>query len=281
MEYKCSKCGATLKYIDNRYTCEYCKSVYNYADVFDSSNYILPFNVERKDAINKYKSLINSKFLTPKPFKKKRNIEKIEGIYVPCLIYDFEASGVIRTKSNLVSEWKSKGIKYKKTDEYQNMRSGHMSLENIYTVCNDSLDINIDLVEPYDLKEVVTYNKSLQDNYKVYDYNLSKSESLKVAEEKARKYFEKIMIKDIKDYKDAEIIDSSINLYNTKTKCVLIPVWILNITYKNKKFTYLINGRTGKISGKMIIKKSKIYVLCAIIFILVFCMLVLFNIFGV
>ena len=44
-------------------------------------------------------------------------------------------------------------------------------------------------------------------------------------------------------------VSSTVNLQNGSSKYALYPVWILNTTYKGEKYTFAMNGQTGKFVG--------------------------------
>ena len=45
---------------------------------------------------------------------------------------------------------------------------------------------------------------------------------------------------------------------NLNAKYAMLPVWLLNVTYKGKEYLYAINGETGKIVGKLPISVQKL-----------------------
>ena len=49
---------------------------------------------------------------------------------------------------------------------------------------------------------------------------------------------------------------SNIRLHGGKAKYVLYPVWILNTTWQGKKYTFAMNGQTGKFVGDLPVDKS-------------------------
>ena len=46
-------------------------------------------------------------------------------------------------------------------------------------------------------------------------------------------------------------VSSNIKLNNSKAKYALFPVWMLSTQWKGKRFTFAINGQTGKIAGDL------------------------------
>ena len=49
---------------------------------------------------------------------------------------------------------------------------------------------------------------------------------------------------------------SSISLSNGKARYALYPVWLLNTTWKGEKYTFAMNGQTGKLVGDLPTDKS-------------------------
>ena len=41
----------------------------------------------------------------------------------------------------------------------------------------------------------------------------------------------------------------NLNIHHSKARYVLMPVWILNTRYKDKIYTFAMNGQTGKMTG--------------------------------
>ena len=283
MKYICPKCNADLTLISNNiFKCEYCKSKYNYDEVKKDNNivpdFMIPFKITKGKAIKEYKKLIKSNILTPAKFKNIKVINKIEGIYVPCYVYDFESNGVVEFEGYKENKWKSSGSKYKKTDTYRFIRGGSMSLERIPIISSNALEDNIlDLVGPYDYKDLVPFNPSNIKKYKIYNYDNTKEELSNQVIDKSKKYFSLEMKKDLKDYNNIECTNDSINLYNTRTNSVLIPAYVLTIKYKNKYYEYIVNGQNGKISGSIPINKKIIVYIWILLFILVFSISLLIN----
>ena len=57
-------------------------------------------------------------------------------------------------------------------------------------------------------------------------------------------------------YTTVTAVDSNIRLQNGKTRYALYPVWILNTDWNGQKFTFAINGQTGKIAGNLPMDKG-------------------------
>lgn len=280
MEYRCPKCDAILNYSDNKYKCEYCRSEFDIKFFNNATNadYIIPFKITKDDAIKTYKKHIKSVFLTPSQLKKMKNINKIEGIYIPCYIYNLDSTGAVEFEGNKISTWKSSGTNYKKTDVYKVICDCNMSLKNMCVLATTQLEDNVfKSIEPYDYDKLVSFDPSYLQNYKVYKSDKTKEKLLDDIKSKAKDIFINKVSKEIKEYNELKNVDNSINLYNPNRKYVLLPIWILNIDCKEKKYTYIINGETGAFRGNIPIDIKKTIFIWLILFILIFIILLLLN----
>ena len=78
------------------------------------------------------------------------------------------------------------------------------------------------------------------------------------------------MKKDIKGYNLVVPKSNNINLEKLENNYVLFPVWMLNIKYKDKIYTFAMNGQTGKLIGDIPIDKTKAILLWLGVFIITF-----------
>ena len=74
-----------------------------------------------------------------------------------------------------------------------------------------------------------------------------------------------------------EVQCNNVNLLNNEY--VLLPVWVLNIKYKDKIYHFALNGQTGKMVGEIPVDKKKLWLMIIIVFVISFVILSL--LFGV
>jgi len=280
MQYKCPNCSAFLLFSDNKYTCEYCKCSFNINDLEISENievsYIIPFTITKNEVIKLYYKSLGSKLFVPKEFKNKNITNIIQGVYVPVNIYNFESAGVIELEGNLVNNFKSGKNKYKKIDVYKILRGASMNFKNMPITLSSKIDDDILLnIEPFDYKKLVKYDSSYIKDYKVYcaDKNNIKTD----LQNKAKKIFAYLMKNDIKEYSELKEINNLVNIYNLKSIDALIPIWLLDINYKEKVYMVAINGSTGKVSSNIPKDNKRIIYIWLILFMIIFMILLLID----
>ena len=69
----------------------------------------------------------------------------------------------------------------------------------------------------------------------------------------------------MKDYATVSPESSNILLHNGKAKYALYPVWLLNTTWKGQKYTFAMNGQTGKLVGDLPTDMGKFWAIFAAI----------------
>ena len=90
------------------------------------------------------------------------------------------------------------------------------------------------------------------------------------AKNRAKNTFVDEMKKDIKSYNTVIPVTNNVNLNNTKKLYVLLPVWMLNVKYKDKIHTIAMNGQTGKMVGNIPIDYKKAILIWILIFAITF-----------
>lgn len=285
--YSCPNCGANIITDPNISTtsCVYCRNttiLKNKLQGEFNPNYIIPFRHTKEDAIDAFKKLGKSKILMPKEFNAKKNINEMSGIYIPFWLYDYNASGEIEADCKRITTWRSGNYRYTKTDTYLANRSGSMAFENIPVDGSKRFQNDImNSIEPFDYKDLKEFNYSYLSGFLSEKYDVTKEEADEDAILRARNTFINEMKSDIKGYNTVTPIKNNVNLQNTKTSYVLLPVWMLNIKYKEKIYTFAMNGQTGKLVGNIPIDIKKAVILWILIFAITFGIVFAIYYFGV
>mgnify|MGYP003301608016 CR=1 FL=1 len=272
--YLCKNCGAEIIADPNVSTtsCVYCKNtaiLKNKLQGEFNPDYVIPFRKTKEDAIAAFKKLSKGRILMPKEFNNKKNISEMSGIYIPFWIYDYNSNGEMEANCKRITSWRSGNYRYTKTDTYLVTRGGSMSFEKVPVDGSKRFRNDImNSIEPFDYKDLKEFNYSYLSGFLSEKYDVTKDEAIKEGIERAKNSFVEQMRKDIIGYNVVVPTKSSINLENTKSSYVLLPVWMLNIKYKEKIYTFAMNGQTGELIGDIPIDKKKAVLLWIVIFII-------------
>lgn len=278
--YSCPNCGAEIIADSNVTTtsCVYCKNTAILKNRFDGSfnpDYLIPFRNTKEDAIEAFKKLTKGKILMPKEFKSLKNIKEMSGIYIPFWLYDYDANGVIEADCKRITSWRSGNYRYTKTDTFLALRGGNMSFSNVPVDGSKKFSNDImNSIEPFDYNDLKKFNISYLSGFLSEKYDVDKNIAIEDGIARAKNSFVEQMRKDIVGYNTVIPIKDSINLNNTNSKYVLLPVWLLNIKYKDKIYPFAMNDQTGKLIGDIPIDYKKAFLiwlgLVLIVFVITF-----------
>lgn len=261
--YSCPNCGAQIVADENTTAtfCVYCKNTAilknKLVGAFNPTQ-IIPFYKTKEDALAAFKKLCRGKILMPRLFNDKKNIEDIRGIYIPFWIYDYDMNGNIKANATRVSTWVSGNYRYTKTDTYIATRSGNMHFENIPVdgsthFANDIMNS----IEPFDYRGLVPFSHSYLSGFLAEKYDVDSESASSDAIERANNSATNVLKKDIKGYTSVVVTSMDHHANLVRSDYVLLPVWLLNIKYKDQLLTFAMNGQTGKIIGDIPIDKKR------------------------
>ena len=285
-EYSCPNCGAKIITDENTVAthCVYCGNttiMKNRIQDMLEPDKIIPFKSTKEDAIIEFQKNVKKKRFAPKEFHKKENIEKISGIYIPFWLYDAKTNGEIDAEATNIHHWSDSRYDYTETETYSCYRSGNLEVTDLPVDGSSKFEDDImDSIEPYDYKDFVGFNRSYLSGFLAEKYDLDQNEVY----DRAKKRIENTLIgelkKSINGYTTVSVTNSNINIDNGEVEYALLPVWMLNIKYKNKMYTFAMNGQTKKVIGNVPISASKLIMKSSIVFGITFSILIIIGLIG-
>lgn len=286
-QYHCQDCGAEIIADKNTAAtfCVYCKNTAilksRLADKFAPSK-IIPFNKTKEDAIAAFQQVGKGKFLMPKEFSDPKNIQELTGIYIPFWLYTCKMKGFVGGKGTKVMTWSTYDYIYTKTDTYRVERGGIYSFENIPVDGSERFnDAVMNSIEPFNYSELEDFNYSYLSGFLAEKYDVEKNDAKKITIERAKtSTLDDLQAKArsggyatfVADKKETNVEEESIDY-------VLLPVWMVNIKYKEKMYTFAMNGQTGKMIGDIPYSKGKLLAFIAIMFVVIFAIVALISYF--
>ncbi len=277
-EYTCPNCGATVVTDENTVatSCIYCGSttiMKNRLQGDFQPDKIISFKTKKEDAIKAFQENVKKRWFAPSDFSKQENIEKISGVYIPFWLYDSYMYGKINARAEKVRSWSSGDYRYTETEIYNCMRSGELGIEDLPVDGSTKFEDEImDSIEPFDYKEFIPFHKSYLSGFLAEKYDLNKDAVYNRAEGRMKNTMVNELRSTIRGYTSVIVNNSFVNVKKGQVEYALLPVWMLNIKYKEQMYTFAMNGQTRKVTGsvpvdiKKLIKKSLIFfAVCLII----------------
>lgn len=281
-EYNCKDCGAKIIADENTAAtfCVYCGNTAILKEKLSGKfapDMIIPFKNEKEKAIEAFKSLNKGRPLMPNFFNDEKNIEKIKGVYIPFWLYDVKVNGELDATSTTSTTWTVGDTVYTKTDTYRLEREGEMSFNKIPVDGSTRFDNDImNTIEPFNYSELEEYNHAYLSGFLAEKYDVDEETSFKDAEERslnsARDTIKADMGMGIKT-----IVNDTLASTKLLTKYVLLPVWMINVKYKDKFYTFAMNGQTGEFVGNIPVDKKKAFIYGILTFIITFILVVLIS----
>lgn len=262
--YICNSCGGEIVGDSNTGAseCPFCGNQVVMKGAFSGDlkpDYVIPFKLNKEDAKKKYLEHIAGKFLLPKSFKGENHIDEIKGVYVPFWLYDADVYAYAKFRAENIRHWSDSKYDYTETSIYDIYREGSMSFEHI--PCDGSSKMDDDLmesIEPFTFEDALPFNSAYLAGYFADKYDVDQYQNLPRADERVSNSAVEVLRGTIDyPYTSVNTVDSSASRTNGAVKYALYPVWLLTSTYKGEKYTFAMNGQTGKFVGNLPIDKKK------------------------
>lgn len=287
--YVCKSCGGEIIGDENMAAtlCPYCNNPVVLMGQFKGDlkpDYVIPFKLDKNAAKENLARHLRGKILLPKSFKDKNHIDEIKGLYVPFWLFNADADARIRYRATKVVTWSDSDYNYTKTSFYSVIRAGSVGFQNIPVDGSSKMpDDLMESIEPFNFADAVDFQTAYLAGYLADKYDVTAEQSIDRANQRIRKSTEDTFATTVNGYSSVTPENTSISLSNNKSKYALFPVWLLNTTYEGKKYTFAMNGQTGKLVGDLPMDKRAYWKWWAIIAaagsVVAYLLIMLFNYF--
>jgi len=269
---QCGNCGAPLEsgeYL-SAMKCPNCGSYHIFEERISGEytpHLVLPFKITKEQAVEAIKSEFKKRFFTPKEYLSFASISKMEGMYVPFFMYDFHSDISYRAVGTKVRTWTSGDYKYTETSYYQVGRDLDAEFRKVPVDASLDMDNNLmDLMEPYDYKALTAFEEKYVSGFLSERYSDAPEIMCNRARQKARNDSKALLRDTLSGYASLSQVSESIDLQQKAEQYVLLPVWIYEFEYRGKKYTYHVNGQTGKVIGHTPVAYPKLFAYTAAVF---------------
>lgn len=218
---------------------------------------IIPFKLDKTAAKAALQKHYGGKRLLPKVFKDQNHIDEIKGVYVPFWLFDADAQASIRYKATRVRTYSDSNYHYKETSCFSVSRGGVLGFERVPVDGSSKMpDELMESIEPFSFSDAVDFKTAYLAGYLADKYDVDEEQSIGRANERIRRSTEEAFAATVEGYTSVVPETSSIKLQGGSVKYALYPVWLLNTTWNGEKYTFAMNGQTGKMVGDLPVDKS-------------------------
>ena len=227
---------------------------------------ILPFKIEKEEAISRFLEWTRTKKFIPKDFFNQAQIEKLTGVYFPYWVVDAELEGTLQASATNVRVWRAGNYEYTQTSRYRIARGGALSFRDfIKNALSKNAKVKmVESVLPFALAEAVPFSSQYLAGFQAEKRDLELNDLQGEIKQELTNYSQELLQDTVSHYTSIYDKQGSVKLNKQESHYVLLPVWLL--TYKNdqgtdeqeKLYYYAMNGRNGQISGKLPIERKRL-----------------------
>lgn len=221
-------------------------------------DYVIPFKISKEKAKKEYLNHLKGKPFLPKIFRMENHIDEMKGIYVPFWLFCADSDADCTYIGKKVRHWTSGNRRYTEVKKYRIERQGSLSFENVPTDSSTKIDNELtESIEPFDFSEAVPFTPAYLAGFAADRYDVSKEDCMYRINGRIKGSAESCFRNTIDSgYDSITCQHSKVDIKNGTYKYVLYPVWILNTTWRDKKYIFALNGQTGKTVGNLPIDKG-------------------------
>ena len=260
--YVCKSCGGEIVGDENTAAtaCPFCGNPVVMMGQLSGElkpDFVIPFKLDKKAAKAGLQKHLTGKRLLPKIFKDQNHIDEIKSIYVPFWLFDTEADAQVRYRATKVRTWSDNDYDYTETSHFLVRRGGSIAFENVPVDGSSKMaDDLMESIEPYNFADAVDFQTAYLAGYFADKYDVTAEQSVERANERVKRSTEEAFASTVQGYATVTTESSNIELHGGKAKYALYPVWLLNTTWNGNKYTFAMNGQTGKFVGDLPVDKA-------------------------
>lgn len=264
----CKSCGAETIYdvLQTSAACPFCGSnqvMQANTEQTIAPGGIIPFKITDKEAAEHFHKWIRKKWFCPKLAKESAKPTSFKGIYLPYWTFD----------TNTLSEYMAKyGIDHTTTGKdgkTHTVTNWHSTSGMYHEFFDDELVLaskNHDAymlqgVEPFSTAKNISYKPEYVAGFLSERYSIGLKDAWEIAKNAISGKLRNNITNKIRVEKHADHVKElriTPVFSDIKYKYLLLPIWVSNFKYNDKVYQFMVNGETGKVSGKTPISIAKV-----------------------
>lgn len=263
--YHCNNCGSDTAIPQDQVniSCPFCSST----DVNEDARHtrviqpagLIGFQVTRKEALARFKRWVGRGWFHPNNLTKMAQLNHIHGVYLPFWTYDAHTRSswtamagyyYYETKHYTDSDGNRRTKQVRKTRWVPASGRHEEFLDDV--LVNASHGVQQRMVEgtfPFELDDLVNYDSQYLLGWECEIYQKDVKEGFEIADDIMDNYIRQQCARKIPGdtYQNLRVRTQKGNL---TFKHILLPIWIAAYMYNNEIYQFLVNGQTGKVTGK-------------------------------
>ncbi|GAB5523122.1 MAG: hypothetical protein Roseis2KO_09940 [Roseivirga sp.] len=254
---KCNNCNATTTLdsssADN--SCPYCADRLIIGNLKPETVIkpwgLIPFRINKSQAAKNYKTWLKKHWFVPATFSELTNFQ---GVYIPYWTFDTYANiQFIGKRGDSYSDGDRPVVLW--TDVVDEVQ---WYFDDVLISASDSIDDEkINGLRPWGTEDLIPFEKKYLGEHKAEKYKTDLTEGFQKAQDRITQGIDALLRQHIGG--DLQEILKARTAYTDITfKHILLPVYLSTHTLRGKQYQILINGKTGKVEGRLPKSLSKV-----------------------
>ena len=255
--YRCQTCGAEILCDDTTAAaeCVYCGNPTVMPGVLTGvykPEGVIPFKTSKEEAMAALKRHCEGKKLLPKTFFDESRLEKITGVYIPFWLFGCDAEADMTYSATKLRSYRRGNYQITDTMHYLVRRGGHFTFNQVPMDGSAKIEDSLmESIEPFDNGQEQHFTVAYLAGFQAQRHDIDAEKCRPRVVERIRSSVRSRMNGTVKGYASAVPQKTQIGLQNAKVRQVLMPVWLLNTKWKDRTYTFAMNGQTGRFIGDL------------------------------
>ncbi|MBR5137078.1 MAG: TFIIB-type zinc ribbon-containing protein [Clostridia bacterium] len=271
LEYTCPSCGAEILADENTAAdiCPYCHNPVAAKGKLSGAlrpDTVVPFKYDSKAAKEKFLESMSKKWFLPKDFLAPAHLEQIQGIYYPFWVADADTDCAIDGVATKVRTWRHGDTRYTETSKYSIYRKGDIHFEDLSTAALSEADkAMLEGILPFPATCHEEFSMKYLSGFVTKKRNLEKKAVQDEVKRRIYGYADQILKNTVHGYNNVTVLDRKVYIKHSNWEYCLMPIWILTYNTPKRRYTFAMNGYTGKTYGEMPIDWKKLIIVAGIV----------------
>jgi hypothetical protein len=179
-------------------------------------------------------------------------IETVQAIYVPFWLFDSLVNTLASFHAKKIRVYTDGDETVTETSHYECLRQGNMSFAKIPVDGSEKMNNDyMESIEPFDYTDMVPFTNGYMTGFLADKYDVDAEAAMPRADERIKESTIEQLQESVQGYESVECTDSAMHKIQGSVSYAMAPVWIVTSRYKNKIYTFMMNGQTGKVAGDL------------------------------
>ena len=256
-EYSCSSCGATVLCDDSTAAteCPYCHNPVILGGRLAGQmrpHKLIPFRLDRAAAKESFRAFIRKKWFAPRYFTSDAELDHVAGMYYPFWCTDADTSASMNARATRIRSWRMGEYRYTETSRFHIVRRGEIHFEDIVTPAITEEDKEmLDGILPYPSEAMQEFSMPYLSGFIAKKRDIEKEEVREAVKARMSSYARTLLTGTIGGYTTVTPSTPRLLTKQIHWDYTLMPIWILNYTYRGRSYPFAMNGYTGKLFGRV------------------------------